>query len=177
MNPGDAQLRAQSELQSGESLYWTGTADPARAARSALPASIFGIPFAGFALFWMNTAFRLAVPAHRSRHCARSALGLSQRPQHRLRPHQSARNGHLRRQKRFRKVLHACRHTQRRAPRTPRRLRRHSDSDHRHHAHKQLRLPNQGSPLRRAQRKASGPASPGPALPTPRRLTRNQNPL
>ena len=58
MNPGDAQLRAQSELQSGESLYWSGTADPGRAALSALPATLFGIPFAGFALFWMNGAYR-----------------------------------------------------------------------------------------------------------------------
>lgn len=58
MNPGDAQLRAQSELQSGESLCWTGTADPARAALSALPAMIFGIPFAGFALFWINGAYQ-----------------------------------------------------------------------------------------------------------------------
>ena len=57
MNPGDAQLRAQSELQSGESLYWTGTADPGRAALTALPASIFGIPFAGFALFWISQAY------------------------------------------------------------------------------------------------------------------------
>jgi Bacterial PH domain len=57
MNPGDAQLRAQSELQSGESLYWTGNADPGRAALSALPASIFGIPFAGFALFWITQAY------------------------------------------------------------------------------------------------------------------------
>ena len=58
MNPGDAQLRAQSELQPGESLYWTGTANPARAAISALPAALFGIPFAGFALFWISQAFR-----------------------------------------------------------------------------------------------------------------------
>jgi hypothetical protein len=58
MNPGDAQLRAQSELQSGESLYWTGTANPARAALTALPAAIFGVPFAGFALFWMNGAYQ-----------------------------------------------------------------------------------------------------------------------
>jgi len=58
MNPGDAQQRAQSELQSGESIYWTGTADPARAALSALPAMIFGIPFAGFALFWINGAYQ-----------------------------------------------------------------------------------------------------------------------
>jgi hypothetical protein len=57
MNPGDAQLRAQSELQSGESLYWAGTADPRRAALSALPASIFGIPFAAFALFWITQAY------------------------------------------------------------------------------------------------------------------------
>jgi hypothetical protein len=66
MNPGDAQLRAQSELQSGESLYWTGTADPTRAAISALPATIFGIPFAGFALFWMNTAFHATNSMHKS---------------------------------------------------------------------------------------------------------------
>jgi hypothetical protein len=57
MNPGDAQLRAQSELQSGESIYWTGTADPARAAMSTLPATILGIPFAGFALFWITQAY------------------------------------------------------------------------------------------------------------------------
>jgi hypothetical protein len=66
MNPGDAQLRAQSELQSGESLYWTGTADPTRTAISALPAAIFGIPFAGFALFWMNTAFHATSSIHKS---------------------------------------------------------------------------------------------------------------
>jgi Bacterial PH domain len=57
MNPSDVQFRAQSELQPGENLYWTGTADPRRAAITALPASIFGIPFAGFALFWINSAF------------------------------------------------------------------------------------------------------------------------
>lgn len=58
MNPSDAQMRAQSELQSGESLLWSGTVNPARAALSALPASFFGILFAGFALFWMNMASR-----------------------------------------------------------------------------------------------------------------------
>jgi hypothetical protein len=57
MNPSDAQLRAQSELQSGESLYWTGTADPVRASVAVLPAAIFGIPFAGFALFWITQAY------------------------------------------------------------------------------------------------------------------------
>src|SRR6266850_2045968 len=57
MNPNDAQLRAQSELQSGESIYWTGTADPRRAAIAALPAAFFGIPFAGFALFCLPFLF------------------------------------------------------------------------------------------------------------------------
>ena len=57
MNPNDAQLIAQSELQSGESIYWTGTADPRRAAIAALPAAFFGIPFAGFALFWISQAY------------------------------------------------------------------------------------------------------------------------
>ena len=58
MNLTDAQMRAQSELESGESLVWSGTADPRRAAISSLPAALFGIPFAGFALFWMSEAFR-----------------------------------------------------------------------------------------------------------------------
>lgn len=56
MNPSDAQQRAQSELQSGENLVWTGTADPSRAAISAVPAMLFGIPFAGFAIFWVYQA-------------------------------------------------------------------------------------------------------------------------
>lgn len=58
MNLGDAQLRAQSELQPGESLYWTGVPDPRRAAVVTLPAALFGIPFAGFALFWITMAYR-----------------------------------------------------------------------------------------------------------------------
>src|SRR5438270_1294317 len=66
MNPGDAQLRAQSELQSGESILWTGTADPGRAALSALPASLFGLPFAGFALFWITQAYHATSTMNRS---------------------------------------------------------------------------------------------------------------
>lgn len=70
MDPSEAQLRVQSELQSGETLSWTGTADPARAALGALPAAIFGIPFAGFALFWMSMAFRGTDAMNRSTHNA-----------------------------------------------------------------------------------------------------------
>jgi hypothetical protein len=66
MNPGDTQLRAQSELQPGESLYWTGVADPARAAMSALPAALFGIPFAGFAAFWINAAYHGTHAMHKN---------------------------------------------------------------------------------------------------------------
>ena len=58
MTPSEAQYMAQSELQPGESLQWTGVADPGRATLAALPASIFGIPFAGFAVFWITMAFR-----------------------------------------------------------------------------------------------------------------------
>jgi hypothetical protein len=70
MNPNDAQLRAQSELQSGESLYWSGTADPLRAAVAALPAALFGIPFAGFALFWVTQAYRATSTMSHSSHNA-----------------------------------------------------------------------------------------------------------
>ena len=58
MTPTDAQSMAQSELEPGESLQWSGVADPVRAALSALPALIVGLPFAAFALFWMTAAYR-----------------------------------------------------------------------------------------------------------------------
>src|SRR5260370_31581304 len=66
MDLGDAQLRAQSELQPGESLCWTGVADPRRATLSAIPAALFGIPFAGFALFWINGAYHASSSLSRS---------------------------------------------------------------------------------------------------------------
>ena len=74
MNPGDAQLRAQSELQSGESLIWTGNANPGRAALSALPATFFGIPFAGFALFWISMAYRGTHAMSTSAHASNKAF-------------------------------------------------------------------------------------------------------
>lgn len=70
MNPNEAQQRAQSELQSGESLCWAGTADPIRAAVAALPAALFGIPFAGFALFWVTQAYRATSAMSHSSHNA-----------------------------------------------------------------------------------------------------------
>lgn len=70
MDPNDAQMRAQSELQSGESLCWAGLANPGRAALGALPVALFGIPFAGFALFWMSQAFRSTHVMSKSGHNA-----------------------------------------------------------------------------------------------------------
>jgi hypothetical protein len=58
MNPGDVQLCAQSELQGGESLVWSGAADPSRSAMSALPVALFGIPFAAVAFSMMSNAYR-----------------------------------------------------------------------------------------------------------------------
>ncbi|MGA2846824.1 MAG: PH domain-containing protein [Candidatus Acidiferrales bacterium] len=58
MNPGDEQVCAQSELQGGESLLWSGAADPSRSAMSALPVALFGIPFAAVAFSMMSNAYR-----------------------------------------------------------------------------------------------------------------------
>ena len=68
MNPTDAQFRAQSELESGETLFWAGSADPRRAALTAIPASIFGLPFAGFALFWISQSYRATSVMSKSAH-------------------------------------------------------------------------------------------------------------
>src|SRR6267143_1952125 len=51
MNPGDAQLRAQSELQSGESLYWTTQAYHATSAMSKSSNNAFTNGFKLFPLF------------------------------------------------------------------------------------------------------------------------------
>lgn len=54
MNLQEAQMRAHSQLQAGESLQWSGLTDARRAAFAAIPdAILFGGPFAGVALFCM----------------------------------------------------------------------------------------------------------------------------
>jgi hypothetical protein len=50
----EAQSIVHSELQPGESLQWSGIADPARAALSAWPSLFFRISFAGFAFLWIS---------------------------------------------------------------------------------------------------------------------------
>ena len=47
---------AQREMRSGERLIWADRPAPGRLALTMLPASLFGIPFAGFAAFWIAMA-------------------------------------------------------------------------------------------------------------------------
>src|SRR5258708_19637082 len=57
MNPNDAHPRPQPDPHSGERLSWPAPPAPRRAPPAALPAAFFGIPFAGFALFWISQAY------------------------------------------------------------------------------------------------------------------------
>jgi hypothetical protein len=54
-----AEQLATSQLDQGESLLWCGVPNAARGAIAALPATLIGIPFAGFAAFWTFTAYSL----------------------------------------------------------------------------------------------------------------------
>lgn len=44
---------AQREMRSGERLIWADRPAPGRLALTVWPASLFGLPFAGFAAFWI----------------------------------------------------------------------------------------------------------------------------
>ena len=54
--PPDVQRRVQDELQPGERLVWAEQPDPRAFARGAWVISLFGIPFTGFAVFWICMA-------------------------------------------------------------------------------------------------------------------------
>jgi hypothetical protein len=51
-----AEQIAMSQLDGGERLLWSGTPAAGAAARRALPAVLFGIPFTAFAAFWIVMA-------------------------------------------------------------------------------------------------------------------------
>jgi hypothetical protein len=53
MDRVQAEQVALSQIDGGERLLWSGTPAPGVAAVKALPASLFGIPFTGFAVFWI----------------------------------------------------------------------------------------------------------------------------
>ena len=50
---------ALSQIDSGERLLWCGAPSPGMAAVGALPATLFGIPFFGFACFWIWSAWSM----------------------------------------------------------------------------------------------------------------------
>lgn len=56
MDSIQAEQIANGQLDSGESLLWSGKPTPSGMALGALPMTFFGIPFAGFALFWIWAA-------------------------------------------------------------------------------------------------------------------------
>jgi len=47
------------QLDPGEGLLWSGSPSPGRMALSAVPAMVFGIPFGGFAAYWMYMAYTI----------------------------------------------------------------------------------------------------------------------
>lgn len=53
---------AQQELDSGEPLLWAGRGSPGRLAMKGIPATLFGIPFTAFSIFWMYMAAGQRVP-------------------------------------------------------------------------------------------------------------------
>ena len=59
MDRMEAEQIATRALDPGEHLLWSGSPDPGRSATQVLPAALFGIPFAGFAAFWMYTAYHM----------------------------------------------------------------------------------------------------------------------
>jgi hypothetical protein len=56
LDPFQLEQTAQKVLDPGETLVWCGAPDPVRTAIQTIPVAVFGIPFTGFALFWIATA-------------------------------------------------------------------------------------------------------------------------
>ena len=52
-----AEQEINRQLDPGEGLLWSGAPNPGRMALSALPVTVFGIPFTAFAVFWIWTAY------------------------------------------------------------------------------------------------------------------------
>ncbi len=58
----DLRDMVERELNKNERVLWVGQPLPAKMARKSLPAVLFGIPWTGFALFWMAGASGFRVP-------------------------------------------------------------------------------------------------------------------
>jgi hypothetical protein len=59
MDQARAEQIAIEQLSGGERLLWAGSPAPGSAALGALPATVFGIPFTGFAAFWISSTARI----------------------------------------------------------------------------------------------------------------------
>ena len=56
MDVFEVQQVATAQLDGGEKLLWSGSPRPSQAALSVLPATLMGVPFLGFACFWVTMA-------------------------------------------------------------------------------------------------------------------------
>lgn len=63
MDRYEVEQMLNAQLDPGEGLLWSGAPNPVRMAASALPATVVGIPFTGFAAFWIYTAFTMTSKA------------------------------------------------------------------------------------------------------------------
>jgi len=60
--PPRLRMLVENELQEGEKVVWLGQPIPRRFALGAIPIVLFGIPWTGFALFWMAGAAGFKIP-------------------------------------------------------------------------------------------------------------------
>jgi hypothetical protein len=63
--PEQLQSKLDSELDSGEMVLWTGQPIAKKLAIGAIPLMLFGIPWTGFALFWVASANGFKLPDFR----------------------------------------------------------------------------------------------------------------
>lgn len=59
MDPTQVEAIAMRQIDPGERLLWSGTPAPGEAASAALPGTFIGIPFTGFAAFWIWSAWSM----------------------------------------------------------------------------------------------------------------------
>ena len=65
MDRYQAEQFVNNQLDPGEGVLWTGAPDPGRLAISSIPAMVFGVPFTGFAIFWISMAYSTTAGASR----------------------------------------------------------------------------------------------------------------
>jgi hypothetical protein len=63
MDKTEVEAIAIRQIDAGERLLWSGTPAPGEAASAALPATLIGVPFTGFAAFWIWSAWSMAPQA------------------------------------------------------------------------------------------------------------------